>query len=77
MKYTHNNQYLKKQTMTYYEEHLPENFVRVHRSYIINTHTIANIEPYGKQQYHIKLKNNSSVKTSKSGYKVIREKLSI
>lgn len=77
MIYTKDNQFLKKQTMIYYEKRLPDNFIRVHRSYIINSQMIDSIETYGKQQYHIKLKNNSSVKTSKSGYKTIRNKLSI
>ncbi len=74
MIYTEKQQFLKKKTMQFYEEHLEAFFMRVHRSNIINTQKIDNIELYGKQQYQIKLKNNLSVKTSKSGYKKIKEK---
>jgi two-component system LytT family response regulator len=74
MIYTEGEQYLKKKTMSFYEDHLEQFFMRVHRSYIINTQKIDNIELYGKQQYQIKLKNNLDVKTSKSGYKKIKEK---
>lgn len=77
MIYTLDGQFLKKKTMVFYEKRLPDNFIRVHRSNIINTRMIDSIEVYGKQQYSIKLKNNLNVKTSKSGYKNIREKLSI
>ncbi len=75
MIHTNENQYLKKKTMLFYEQHLDDYFLRVHRSYIINTKKIGNIELYGKQQYQIKMKNNISLKTSKSGYKKIKEKL--
>jgi two-component system LytT family response regulator len=74
MIYTEKEQYLKKKTMAFYEDHLGQIFMRIHRSYIINTLKIDNIELYGKQQYQIKLKNNLDVKTSKSGYKKIKEK---
>ncbi|PLX14883.1 MAG: DNA-binding response regulator [Salinivirgaceae bacterium] len=74
MIYTEKEQYLKKKTMAFYEEHLDNSFMRVHRSHIINTQKVVNIELYGKQQYQIKLKNNLDVKTSKSGYKKIKEK---
>lgn len=75
MIHTESEQYLKKKTMQFYEQHLDDHFIRVHRSYIINSQKIANIELYGKQQYQLKLKNNYTVKTSKSGYKKIKEKL--
>lgn len=73
MIYTETEQFLKKKTMTFYEEHMDSVFMRVHRSFIINTLKIASIELYGKQQYQIKLKNNVYVKTSRSGYKKIKE----
>lgn len=74
MIYTEKQQFLKKKTMQFYEQNLDAEFMRVHRSHIINTQKIDSIELYGKQQYQIKLKNSLSVKTSKSGYKKIREK---
>lgn len=72
--HTLRHQYLKKKTMNFYEKHLDHRFLRIHRSYIVNMQQIDNIELYAKQQYQLKLKNDTIVKTSKSGYKKIREK---
>lgn len=65
--------YLKEQTMKYFEEHLPENqFVRVHRSVIVNVEMISRIELYEKQNQLLTLKNGQQIKTSPAGYKALR-----
>ena len=65
--------YLKEQTMKYFEEHLPENqFVRVHRSVIVNVEMISRIELYEKQNQLLTLKNGQQIKTSPAGYKSLR-----
>ena len=70
---TMNGKYLKEQTMKYFEEHLPENqFVRVHRSCIVNVEMISRIELYEKQNQLISLKNGMQIKTSPAGYKALR-----
>ncbi|MEI8085076.1 MAG: LytTR family DNA-binding domain-containing protein [Paludibacter sp.] len=70
---TINGKYLKEQTMKFFEEHLPENqFVRVHRSCIVNVEMISRIELYEKQNQLISLKNGIQIKTSPAGYKALR-----
>ena len=68
---------LKQQTMKYYEENLPGNdFARIHRSYIVALEQIGKIEPYGKDTYKAILKNGKSLPVSRSGYKILKEKIS-
>ncbi|MEZ5000251.1 MAG: LytTR family DNA-binding domain-containing protein [Bacteroidales bacterium] len=68
---------LKQQTMKFYEENLPENdFARIHRSYIVALEQIEKIEPYGKDTYKAILKNGKSLPVSRSGYKILKEKIS-
>ncbi len=76
--FTSTGKYLKEQTMKYFEENLPENqFVRVHRSYIVNVEAISRIELYEKQSQMLTLKNGERIKTSVSGYKLLRNKLGL
>ena len=68
--------YLKEQTMKYFDENLPASlFVRVHRSCIVNIQTIARIELYDKQNQQLTLKNGHQIKVSQAGYKTLRAKL--
>ncbi|MDD4991746.1 MAG: LytTR family DNA-binding domain-containing protein [Paludibacter sp.] len=70
--------YLKEQTMKYFEEHLPSNqFVRVHRSCIVNVEMISRIELYEKQNQLLTLKNGQQIKTSPAGYKALRMALNL
>src|SRR6056297_1261476 len=47
MIYTQQGRFLKQQTMKYYEKHLDsDQFIRVHRSFIVNVQVIERIEPY-------------------------------
>jgi len=76
--YTNQGKYLKEQTMKYFEEHLPENqFVRVHRSVIVNVEMISRIELYEKQNQLLTLKNGQQIKTSSAGYKALRGVLNL
>lgn len=76
--FTNNGKYLKEQTMKYFEEHLPDNqFVRVHRSVIVNVEMISRIELYEKQNQLLTLKNGQQIKTSPAGYKALRSALSL
>jgi hypothetical protein len=72
---TENSKFLKEQTMKYFELHLPENFIRIHRSYIVNSQKISRVELLEKQTYYLILKNNQRIKMSVSGYKLLRQKL--
>jgi len=76
--FTREGKYLKEQTMKYFEEHLPENqFVRVHRSVIVNVEMISRIELYEKQNQLLTLKNGQQIKTSPAGYKALRMALNL
>jgi two-component system LytT family response regulator len=67
--FTQKEMFLKKKTMSFYEQSLdPSQFVRVHRSYIINLSQITKIEPLEKETYVALLKTGVKVPLSKSGY---------
>jgi two-component system LytT family response regulator len=60
---------LKQKTMKYFEEHLPpEDFVRIHRSYIIPVTRIKKIELVEKETYKVILDDGTGLPVSKSGY---------
>jgi DNA-binding LytR/AlgR family response regulator len=70
--------YLKEQTLKYFNEHLPEEqFLKVHRSYIVNLHAIETIERYGRDQYVLLLKNKEKIKATLEGYRKLKEKLKL
>lgn len=76
--FTGNGKYLKEQTMKYFEEHLPDSqFVRVHRSVIVNVEMISRIELYEKQNQLLTLKTGQQIKTSPAGYKALRAALNL
>lgn len=76
--FTFTGQYIKEQTMKYYELHLPrQSFVRIHRSFIVNTKQLARVELYGKDNYQVALKNGVTLRASLSGYKRLKEILSL
>ena len=61
--------YLKNKTMSFYEQSLdPQQFVRVHRSYILHISQITKIEPYQKETHLAVLKNGQQIPISKTGY---------
>ena len=67
---------LKQQTMKFYEDNLPKtDFIRIHRSYIVNIVEIKKIEPYGKDNHVAVLNSGDKIPVSRSGYKQLREDL--
>jgi len=75
---TKEKSYLKKETMNFLEKNLPQsNFIRVHRSAIINSDYMDKIEKYGKESYLVILKDGSRVNVSKSRIKDLRNTLGI
>jgi len=68
--------YLKERTLKYFESHLdPAQFVRMHRSYIVNVAEIARIEYYDKETHIVFLRNNTKLRASTAGYKLLKSKL--
>lgn len=74
--YTKEGRFLKQQTMKYFANALPpDDFIRIHRSYIVRIQEIAEIQQYEKESYLVILHDKTKLKVSKSGYKNIRETL--
>jgi two-component system, LytTR family, response regulator len=61
--------HLKQQTIASLEACLdPEQFVRVHRSYVVNFERVVRIEPYGKDSRLAILRDGTRLPVSKTGY---------
>ncbi|MCK9211922.1 MAG: LytTR family transcriptional regulator DNA-binding domain-containing protein [Ignavibacteriaceae bacterium] len=74
--YVHTNasKYLKQKTMKYFEEHLDQtNFVRIHRSFIVASKTIKQIDLLEKESYQVTLHNGKKLPVSKTGYQKLKE----
>ncbi|MCF6271404.1 MAG: LytTR family transcriptional regulator DNA-binding domain-containing protein [Melioribacteraceae bacterium] len=70
---TPDGSYLKQNRMKYYEEHLPNSFIRIHRSYIANLNDIKEISLLEKDNRIVILKNGNRLQVSKTGYKLLKE----
>ena len=76
--YTKEGSFLKNKTMGFFEQTLnPRQFVRTHRSYIINVHEITRIEPYEKESHLAILKSATKIPVSKAGYVKLRAVLGL
>jgi len=76
--FTSKEMFLKKKTMSFYENSLDASqFVRVHRSYIINLQQLTKIEPLEKETYLALLKSGVKVPLSKSGYSKLKTVLGL
>jgi two-component system, LytTR family, response regulator len=65
---TKNGNYLKKSTLSHIEQTLdPQQFVRVHRSYLVPVSQLMRIEPYEKESHIALLHCGAKVMVSKSG----------
>ena len=70
--------FLKNKTMNFYEQSLdPQQFVRVHRSYIVHINQITKIEPYQKETHLAILRNGTQIPVSKTGYTKLKTLLGI
>jgi len=76
--HTKEGSYLKNKTMTHFESILDvQQFVRTHRSYIVNIHQVTRIDPYEKENYLALLKSGAKVPVSKTGYGKLRQVLGL
>ncbi len=72
--HTEKERYLKNGTMKFFEEQLnPAQFIRVHRSYIVNMDFIKHLEAYTKDSWLVWLSNAQKAYASRSGYKKLRQ----
>lgn len=70
--------FLKNKTMGYFEDTLEsQNFIRIHRSYIINVQLITRIDPYEKESHLAVLSIGVKLPVSKAGYAKLKEVLGI
>jgi len=76
--YTKEKYCLKHQTMANFEKLLPAHqFVRIHRSYIVNIQFINKVELYEKEQYCVILTNDVKLGVSRNGYVKLKATLGI
>jgi len=74
MIYTTDGRWMKQKTMKYFETVLnPNNFVRIHRSYIVKVDEISEIQQYEKESYVVILHDKTKLKVSKTGYKNLKD----
>jgi len=71
--HTKDGSFLKKKTISYFEKVMdPSQFVRVHRSYIVQVQQVTRIEPYEKDGHIAILKSGEKIPISKTGYPKLR-----
>ncbi len=76
MFYTDEGKHLRKQTMRFFEETLdPDNFIRIHRSYLININHMKGVELFEKDIYYAVMKNGKKLPLSRQGYGKLKERL--
>ncbi|MEO5643170.1 MAG: response regulator [Bacteroidia bacterium] len=74
--FTKDDYFLKKKTMSYYEQVFsPKEFLRVHRSFIIRLEHLTRVEPFEKNAYIALLKNKVRIPVSRTGYTKLKETL--
>ncbi len=66
----------KNKTMAFFEEQLSVNdFVRIHRSYLVNVSLVSRIDAYDKESHLAVLSSGIQLPVSKSGYQRLKEVL--
>jgi len=76
--HTHNGAFLKNRTMSFFEKALdPAQFVRTHRSYILNVQQVTRIDPYEKDSHLCILQSGAQVPVSKAGYVKLKSVLGL
>ncbi|HEX6426592.1 MAG TPA: LytTR family DNA-binding domain-containing protein, partial [Niastella sp.] len=65
-------------TMGHFEKVLnPQQFVRTHRSFMVNVQLVTRIDPYEKENFLAQLKTGAQVPVSKTGYAKLKTVLGI
>lgn len=76
--HTRDGNFIKNRTMGSFEQVLDaQQFVRCHRSYIVNVQFITRLDPYEKESYLAILKSGEKVSVSKTGYVKLRKVLGL
>lgn len=70
--------FLKNKTMAFFEKMLdPQQFTRVHRSYMLNINQVTRIDPYEKENHLAILRSGARVLVSKTGYPRLKAALGL
>ena len=78
MIYCKDGHFMKQKTMKFFEEHLdPKQFVRIHRSYLLNISEIAELQQYEKESWLVVTKQGAKLKVSKAGYSNLKQLLKL
>ena len=76
--FTQEGNFLKNKTMSFFEKMLdPQQFTRVHRSYILNINQVTRIDPYEKENHLAILRSGARVLVSKTGYPRLKSALGL
>lgn len=76
--FTADNYYLKKQTLSHYEQSLDATkFFRLHRSFMISLRELQRIEPMEKNTYVAILRSGKKIPISRNSYSELKNKLGI
>jgi two-component system LytT family response regulator len=76
--HTQEGSFLKNKTMNHFETALDGNqFVRVHRSFIVNVQQMTRIDPYEKENHLAVLRTGVSIPVSKTGYTKLKAVLGL
>ena len=78
MIYCREGHFMKQKTMRFFEEHLEaKQFVRIHRSYLLNISEIAELQQYEKDSWVVVTKQGAKLKVSKAGYSNLKQLLKL
>ncbi|MEI6138309.1 MAG: LytTR family transcriptional regulator DNA-binding domain-containing protein [Mariniphaga sp.] len=78
MIYCKEGHYMKQKTMKFFEQHLDGNqFVRIHRSYLLNISEITELQQYEKDSWVVVTKQGAKLKVSKAGYSNLKQMLKL
>lgn len=76
--YVGNQYHLKKKTLSYYEKQLDESqFMRIHRSYILNLSKLTRIESFEKNSQVAILTSGKRIPISRTSYPLLKQRLGI
>lgn len=76
--YTQHQHYPTNESLTFYEKKLPQqDFLRVHRSFLVNLHQIHEVQPWFNQTYQLTMSNQLKVPVSRSYLKTFRQRMGI
>jgi len=71
---TQGKTYLKQQAISSLEAALdPKNFVRIHRSYLVNLERVRRLEPYGRDAHLAILNDGARLPVSRAGFKRLQQ----